>query len=213
MFVLLVSELLDLQPLPVAALNNPRLEQLYKFSHFNPIQTQIFHTLYHTDGNVLLGAPTGSGKTVAAELAIFRVFREYPESKVGKLNFTSWLYLIINSITVSQLCNMPHALVSVVFRFVSFKKNKRKFVGDLKVIGHEPWLPQHQLLIFVLDLKGLEKHKVEFVKRCKDLKLWEDKTVGKECKLMLPLWWMSLVMLKVCGRIWRSLRKLLKSEG
>ena len=37
--------------------------------------------LYHTDGNVLLGAPTGSGKTVAAELAIFRVFREYPDTK------------------------------------------------------------------------------------------------------------------------------------
>lgn len=31
------------------------------FTHFNPIQTQAFHTLYHTDENVLLGAPTGSG--------------------------------------------------------------------------------------------------------------------------------------------------------
>ena len=27
-------------------------------------QTQIFHTLYHSDRNVLVGAPTGSGKTV-----------------------------------------------------------------------------------------------------------------------------------------------------
>ena len=31
---------------------------------------------------MLLGAPTGSGKTVAAELAIFRVFNEYPSAKV-----------------------------------------------------------------------------------------------------------------------------------
>jgi replicative superfamily II helicase len=45
-------------------------------------QTQIFHTLYYTDHNVLLGAPTGSGKTIAAELAIFRVFRETPKAKV-----------------------------------------------------------------------------------------------------------------------------------
>ncbi|XP_063773108.1 activating signal cointegrator 1 complex subunit 3 isoform X1 [Pseudophryne corroboree] len=75
------TELLDLQPLPVTALGHREYEALYKFTHFNPIQTQIFHTLYHTDSNVLLGAPTGSGKTVAAEMAIFRVFNNYPSSK------------------------------------------------------------------------------------------------------------------------------------
>ncbi|XP_047413665.1 activating signal cointegrator 1 complex subunit 3 isoform X2 [Sciurus carolinensis] len=75
------TELLDLQPLPVTALGCKAYEALYNFSHFNPVQTQIFHTLYHTDCNVLLGAPTGSGKTVAAELAIFRVFNKYPTSK------------------------------------------------------------------------------------------------------------------------------------
>ncbi|KAM4772205.1 activating signal cointegrator 1 complex subunit 3 [Rhinophrynus dorsalis] len=75
------TELLDLQPLPITALGHREYEALYKFTHFNPIQTQIFHTLYHTDSNVLLGAPTGSGKTVAAELAIFRIFNKYPTSK------------------------------------------------------------------------------------------------------------------------------------
>ncbi|XP_061675544.1 activating signal cointegrator 1 complex subunit 3 isoform X3 [Syngnathoides biaculeatus] len=76
------TELLDLQPLQVTALGSPAYESLYNFTHFNPIQTQIFHTLYHTDTNVLLGAPTGSGKTIAAELAMFRVFNKYPSSKV-----------------------------------------------------------------------------------------------------------------------------------
>lgn len=71
-----------MDPLPVTALNNAKLEVLYPFTHFNPIQTQLFHTLYHTDHNVLLGAPTGSGKTIAAEIAIFRVFREQPDAKV-----------------------------------------------------------------------------------------------------------------------------------
>ncbi|CAH2252491.1 activating signal cointegrator 1 complex subunit 3 isoform X1 [Pelobates cultripes] len=75
------TELLDLQPLPITALGCREYESLYKFTHFNPVQTQIFHTLYHTDTNVLLGAPTGSGKTVAAELAIFRIFNRYPTSK------------------------------------------------------------------------------------------------------------------------------------
>ena len=66
------TKLLDLHPLPVTALKNHSYESLYPFSYFNPIQTQVFHTLYHSDSNVLLGAPTGSGKTIAAELAIFR---------------------------------------------------------------------------------------------------------------------------------------------
>ena len=42
---------------------------------------QAFHTLYHTDENILLGAPTGSGKTISAELAMLRVFRQYPGMK------------------------------------------------------------------------------------------------------------------------------------
>jgi activating signal cointegrator complex subunit 3 len=76
------TDLLELQPLPISVLKDPVLENLYNFSHFNPIQTQIFHTLYHTDNNILLGAPTGSGKTVAAEIAMFRVFKQYPDQKV-----------------------------------------------------------------------------------------------------------------------------------
>ena len=76
------TDLLDLKPLPVTALKNPQLEGLYPFQYFNPIQTQLFHVLYHTDHNVLLGAPTGSGKTIVAEVAMFRVFRDFPRSKV-----------------------------------------------------------------------------------------------------------------------------------
>jgi activating signal cointegrator complex subunit 3 len=81
---LFIADLLELQPLPVKALDDPRLEMLYPFEHFNPIQTQIFHCLYHTDNNVLLGAPTGSGKTIAAEVAMFRVFRKYQGCKVSR---------------------------------------------------------------------------------------------------------------------------------
>ena len=75
------TKLLDLQPLPITALHNPVFESLFKYPYFNPIQTQIFHTIYHTDQNVLLGAPTGSGKTVAAELAVLRLMKETPHLK------------------------------------------------------------------------------------------------------------------------------------
>lgn len=56
---------------------------MFSFPHFNPIQTQCFHIAYHTDNNILLGAPTGSGKTVIAELAILRVLAEV----IANLNF------------------------------------------------------------------------------------------------------------------------------
>ncbi|KAF5455565.1 hypothetical protein F2P56_025126 [Juglans regia] len=74
------TELLDLQPLPVTALRNPSYEALYSFKHFNPVQTQVFTVLYNTDDNVLVAAPTGSGKTICAEFAILRNHQKGPES-------------------------------------------------------------------------------------------------------------------------------------
>nr|GEW94649.1 DExH-box ATP-dependent RNA helicase DExH12-like [Tanacetum cinerariifolium] len=75
------TELLDLQPLPVTALRNPLYESLYQeLKHFNPIQTQAFTVLYNTDDNVLVAAPTGSGKTVCAEFSVLRNHQKGGES-------------------------------------------------------------------------------------------------------------------------------------
>ena len=75
-----MTSLQDLTPLPTAALQYPSYEKLYPFHAFNPIQTQLFHVLYHTDYPVLLGAPTGSGKTIVAELALLRMKKLRPSS-------------------------------------------------------------------------------------------------------------------------------------
>ncbi|CAG8836084.1 12366_t:CDS:2, partial [Racocetra persica] len=78
------TELLNLPPLSISNLNDKILENIYaqRFSYFNPVQTQVFDILYKTPNNVLIGAPTGSGKTVTAELAMWWAFREFPRSKV-----------------------------------------------------------------------------------------------------------------------------------
>ncbi|KAK1332769.1 hypothetical protein QTO34_006299 [Cnephaeus nilssonii] len=77
------TELLDLQPLPVSALRNSAFESLYqdKFPFFNPIQTQVFNTVYNSDDNVFVGAPTGSGKTICAEFAILRMLLQSSEGR------------------------------------------------------------------------------------------------------------------------------------
>jgi activating signal cointegrator complex subunit 3 len=50
------TDLIDLTPLPTTALQDAKYEQLFsRIETFNPVQTQLFHVLYHTDTPVLLG--------------------------------------------------------------------------------------------------------------------------------------------------------------
>ncbi|KDN49983.1 hypothetical protein RSAG8_01319, partial [Rhizoctonia solani AG-8 WAC10335] len=72
------TPLLDLQPLPVVALRNKEFESIYapKLETFNKIQTQVFQALYNSDEHVLIGAPTGSGKTICAEFALMRLWQK-----------------------------------------------------------------------------------------------------------------------------------------
>ena len=41
----------------------------------------VFNTLYNTDENAFIGAPTGSGKTVCAEFALLRMLTLNPEGR------------------------------------------------------------------------------------------------------------------------------------
>lgn len=76
------TELLDLQPLPASALKVKEYVALYpQWDRFNKIQTQTFNSLYSTDNNVFVGAPTGSGKTVCAEFALLR---HWSQSDAGR---------------------------------------------------------------------------------------------------------------------------------
>ena len=75
------TELLDLQPLPVTALGKQAVLYEKGFAHFNPIQTQTFSTLFHSDDNALVGAPTGSGKTICAEFAVLRMIGANPKAR------------------------------------------------------------------------------------------------------------------------------------
>lgn len=83
------TELLDLRPLLIKALDCDAFEQFYEFPCFNPIQTQVFNSLYNHDENVLVGAPAGSGKTVCAEFAIMRLFKQETAALENRSGFKS----------------------------------------------------------------------------------------------------------------------------
>ena len=76
------TPLLDLQPLPVQALKRDDFKTLYpKWERFNKVQTQVYSSLFTTNDNVFVGAPTGSGKTVCAEFAILRHWSSEPKGR------------------------------------------------------------------------------------------------------------------------------------
>ncbi|KAL4763068.1 putative DEAD/DEAH box DNA helicase (Mer3) [Aspergillus foveolatus] len=54
---------------------------LFNFPVFNAVQSKCFHTVYKSDDNVVIAAPTGSGKTVVMELAICRLLNIRKDQK------------------------------------------------------------------------------------------------------------------------------------
>jgi ATP-dependent DNA helicase HFM1/MER3 len=54
---------------------------LFNFPVFNAVQSKCFHAIYKSDDNVVIAAPTGSGKTVVMELAICRLLNIRKDKK------------------------------------------------------------------------------------------------------------------------------------
>ena len=74
--------------LPLAPLSRNAIPQKFHpalpYLYLNAVQSQCFHTMYHTNHNVFLGAPTGSGKTMCAEFAMLRVLQSESNSGARK---------------------------------------------------------------------------------------------------------------------------------
>ena len=152
-----LTELLDLQRLPIKALRNEDYESVYKnkMSFFNAIQTQCFESLYNSDENVFIGAPTGSGKTVCAELAIMRLFSNKQDARcvyvtaledLAQLRYKEWVQtfgrLGKNVIKLTGNTNMDnksiskaHIIVSTADKWdvLSRRWKKRKAIQNIQL--------------------------------------------------------------------------------
>ncbi|KAJ5448725.1 Nucleotide-sugar transporter [Penicillium cf. griseofulvum] len=54
---------------------------MFPFPLFNAIQSKTFHSVYNSNDNIVLSAPTGSGKTVVMELAICRLLNTLKDER------------------------------------------------------------------------------------------------------------------------------------
>ncbi|KAK3113699.1 ATP-dependent DNA helicase MER3 [Teratosphaeriaceae sp. CCFEE 6253] len=55
-----------------------RFRSLFPFPLFNAVQSKTFDTAYKSNNNLVVSAPTGSGKTAVLELAICRLMSSFP---------------------------------------------------------------------------------------------------------------------------------------
>ncbi|KAJ2245412.1 ATP-dependent DNA helicase MER3, partial [Coemansia sp. RSA 455] len=72
----------DAQLIPVSALPS-EFAATYSFAHFNRLQSACFADLFDSGDNLVISAPTASGKTALMEIAMCRLFRDIA-SRGGK---------------------------------------------------------------------------------------------------------------------------------
>ncbi|RAH55827.1 DEAD/DEAH box DNA helicase [Aspergillus piperis CBS 112811] len=78
-----------------------KYRSIFTFPVFNAVQSKCFQSVYKTDSNIVLAAPTGSGKTAIMELAIcrllnclkderFKVIYQAPTKSLCSEKFRDW---------------------------------------------------------------------------------------------------------------------------
>ncbi|OAX41690.1 P-loop containing nucleoside triphosphate hydrolase protein [Rhizopogon vinicolor AM-OR11-026] len=129
---------------PVSELPD-RFRSVFKFGVFNSIQSTCFDAVLHSNENMVISAPTGSGKTVLFELSIIRMVTD-PSStnKAAKCVYVAptkvTLYLLLRQIpfmSLQALCTEKHK--EWTSKFGGLGIHSCELTGDTVVFGKGVW--------------------------------------------------------------------------
>ncbi|KAG6427640.1 hypothetical protein SASPL_111886 [Salvia splendens] len=174
------TELLDLKPLRVTALANGTYEALYRFTHFNPILTEVWMKLANPPccfpaifsiynqllyQNVLLRAPTGSGKSISAQLAMLHLFNMQSDLKV----VFSPIRLMGKSHVVPELSSLGEQMVHSsegkrALALELFPELDDKYIGFLLILSPLLQMPHQALEDIILIKARIDRQQREVVK-------------------------------------------------
>jgi ATP-dependent DNA helicase HFM1/MER3 len=70
-------------PIRVADVIDPRFRSVFAHAEFNNMQSEVLRQCLDSDSNIIVAAPTGSGKTVLHELALIQLLLKKDRERTG----------------------------------------------------------------------------------------------------------------------------------
>jgi len=104
---------------PATLVETGPLKAYFPYDRFNPVQSAVFNDVYTTDGNVLVAAPTGAGKTDIALLAVLRALK-YDKAQV--------IYIVPMKALASEIFNKYSRLLGSKIPVI-------EYTGDTEIDG------------------------------------------------------------------------------
>ena len=89
----------------------PRFKSMFQFDDFNAVQNQCYPKIFNSQDNIIVSAPTSSGKTVLFELMIAKLMDQQktkclylaPIKSLCHEKYQSWRKKFISTMSVMQL--------------------------------------------------------------------------------------------------------------
>eukprot|EP00758_Cryptobia_borreli_P001188 Tbor_TRINITY_DN2017_c0_g1::TRINITY_DN2017_c0_g1_i1::g.12061::m.12061/K18663/ASCC3; activating signal cointegrator complex subunit 3 len=99
-------------------------------THLNTIQTEVFHTAFHSNENMMICAPTGAGKTMVALLVMLRCIQQQFSNGKIDLDFKMIFIAPMKALAQEMVANFSK-------RLAPFMLNVRELTGDMQLTKSE----------------------------------------------------------------------------